>query len=130
LENVSLSLSVGARLPVFHSAIGRAILVGMREGDREAIFVNAAQDDKDGDAGRRREFATALAEYESVGYCSSWGEWRPDVNGIAVPVHSLGGSRVFGLNVGGPSFHVKKKHLVGTYSKLLLDAAQSLTAAT
>ncbi|WP_390914709.1 IclR family transcriptional regulator C-terminal domain-containing protein [Pseudosulfitobacter sp. SM2401] len=128
LENVSLSLSVGARLPVFHSAIGRAILVGMREDDRDAIFADAARDDKDGDTTRRREFATALAEYESVGYCSSWGEWRADVNGIAVPVQSLGGSRVFGLNVGGPSFHVKKKQLVGTYAKLLIDAAQSISA--
>jgi DNA-binding IclR family transcriptional regulator len=49
------------------------------------------------------------------------------VNGIAVPVRSLGGGRVYGLNVGGPSFHVKKKQLEGTYAKLLLDAAQRLS---
>lgn len=130
LENVSLSLSIGARLSVFHSAIGRAILVGMLEDDREEIFAQAARDDFHGDANRRQEFAQALAEYQDVGYCSSWGEWRSDVNGIAVPVRSLEGSRVYGLNVGGPSFHVKKKQLVSTYGKLLVDAADSLMASS
>jgi DNA-binding IclR family transcriptional regulator len=127
LENVSLTLSVGARLPVFHSAIGRAILVGMKEDDREAIFEQAGQLSPELDTQRRTEFSTALAQYESDGYCHSFGEWRADVNGIAVPVRSLGGGRVYGLNVGGPSFHVKRKHLVDTYSKLLLDAAQRLS---
>jgi DNA-binding IclR family transcriptional regulator len=127
LENVSLSLSVGARLPVFHSAIGRAILVGMRIDDRDAIFEQAGRADPEGDKQRRIDFATALSQYENNGYCHSYGEWRADVNGIAVPVRSLGGGRVYGLNVGGPSFHVKKKHLEGTYAKLLLNAAQKLS---
>ena len=127
LENVSLSLSVGTRLPVFHSAIGRAILVGLRADDREAIFEQAGRADPEGDKQRRTDFITALAQYETNGYCHSYGEWRADVNGIAVPVPSLGGGRVYGLNVGGPSFHVKKKQLEGTYAKLLLDAAQRLS---
>ena len=127
LENVSLSLSVGTRLPVFHSAIGRAILVGLRADDREAIFEQAGRADPAGDKQRRTDFITALAQYETNGYCHSYGEWRADVNGIAVPVPSLGGGRVYGLNVGGPSFHVKKKQLEGTYAKLLLDAAQRLS---
>ena len=127
LENVSLSLSVGTRLPVFHSAIGRAILVGLRADDREAIFEQAGRASPAGDKQRRTDFITALAQYETNGYCHSYGEWRADVNGIAVPVRSLGGGRVYGLNVGGPSFHVKKKQLEGTYAKLLLDAAQRLS---
>ena len=127
LENVSLSLSVGVRLPVFHSAIGRAILVGMHEDDREAVFEQARRKDPEGDASRKSNFAVALTQYEINGYCHSYGEWRPDVNGIAVPVRSLGGGRVFGLNVGGPSFHVKKKQLENTYAKLLLEAAAKLT---
>jgi DNA-binding IclR family transcriptional regulator len=127
LENVSLSLSVGTRLPVFDSAIGRAILVGLRADDREAIFEQAGRADPVGDKQRRTDFITALAQYETNGYCHSYGEWRADVNGIAVPVRSLGGGRVYGLNVGGPSFHVKKKQLEGTYAKLLLDAAQRLS---
>jgi DNA-binding IclR family transcriptional regulator len=102
-------------------------LVGLRADDREAIFELACRADPEGDKQRRTDFITALAQYETNGYCHSYGEWRADVNGIAVPVPSLGGGRVYGLNVGGPSFHVKKKQLEGTYAKLLLDAAQRLS---
>ncbi len=125
-ENVSLTMHVGARLPLFHSAIGRAILVGLPEDDREEIFDAAKQADPDDDAKRRSGFATAKAEYETLGYCKSFGDWRPDVNGIAAPVFALSGRGVYGLNVGGPSFHVKKKQLEGVYAKLLIEAAESL----
>ena len=37
-EGVTLAIRVGSRLPIFHSAIGRAILVGMSEEQREAVF--------------------------------------------------------------------------------------------
>lgn len=126
-ENVSLSMHVGARLPLFFSAIGRAILVAMTDEQREQIFAQTRAEDPDGDQARRDAWARALSEYESRGYCSSFGEWRADVNGIAVPVHSLTGSRVFGLNVGGPSFHVSQKELEDNYAASLVEAAKRLS---
>ncbi len=126
-EDVSLTMRVGARLPLFFSAIGRAILVGMDENQRASAFEDARQMDPDGDTARQQSFARALSEYEANGYCSGYGDWRPDVNGIAVPVTSLSGARVFGLNAGGPSFHVKKKQLEGVYAKRLIRAGQVLS---
>ncbi|TMM55296.1 IclR family transcriptional regulator [Sulfitobacter sabulilitoris] len=126
-EDVSLSMRVGSRLPLFFSAIGRAILVGMREDERAEIFDYAARTEPDTQAERLSSFARAQEEYGDVGYCSGYGEWRADVNGIAVPVYSLGGSRVYGLNVGGPSFHVKKRQLESVYAKRLIQAAEALS---
>ncbi|ASM72331.1 MULTISPECIES: IclR family transcriptional regulator [Roseobacteraceae] len=127
MENVSLTMQVGARLPIFHSAIGRAMLVGMDDDDRAMMFERANVKDPDGHATRKATFDQALAEYENLGYCRSYGDWRPDVNGIAAPVFALSGRGVYGLNVGGPSFHVKKKHLESAYGKLLVDAATRLS---
>ncbi|MCR9126478.1 MAG: IclR family transcriptional regulator [Rhodobacteraceae bacterium] len=126
-EDVSLTMRVGSRLPLFHSAIGRAILAGMSDDARAAAIELADREDPEGRARRMAGLNAALAEYGEVGYCSSYGDWRPDVNGIAVPVFSLNGSRVYGLNVGGPSFHVKKKQLETVYAKRLLQAAQVLS---
>ena len=126
-ENVSLTMHVGARLPIFHSAIGRAMLVGMDEEDRGVMFERTKAKDPEGHAGRKAAFAQALSEYENLGYCCSYGDWRPDVNGIAAPVFALSGRGVYGLNVGGPSFHVKKKHLERAYGRLLVDAAAGLS---
>mgnify|MGYP003624451591 CR=1 FL=1 len=126
-EGVSLAIRVGSRLPIFHSAIGRAILVGMREPDRERVFSMARDQSAETESEGRRLFAEAAAEYAEKGYCSAYGSWRSDVNGIAVPVMSLGGGRVYGLNVGGPSFRVKKKQLETIYAPRLIRAAQTLS---
>jgi DNA-binding IclR family transcriptional regulator len=129
-ENVSLSVHVGSRLPLFFSAIGRAILVGLPEEDRAAAFELARQEDPDQEEQRQASYARAATEYAERGYCTGYGDWRSDVNGIAVPVFSLSGSRVFGLNVGGPSFHVKKKQLEGHYARELLRVAKTLNSRT
>jgi DNA-binding IclR family transcriptional regulator len=126
-EDVALTMHVGSRLPLFFSAIGRAILVGMSEDARAAAFDLARREDPDREEARQSSFGRARTEYESKGYCTGYGDWRSDVNGIAVPVFALSGARVYGLNVGGPSFHVKKKQLEGYYAKHLLDAARTLS---
>ena len=126
-EEVSLTIRVGSRLPIFHSAIGRAILVGMEEADRERVFALARQESPERERDGRAQLAEALAEYEAKGFVSAYGTWRKDVNGIAVPVFSLGGRRVYGLNVGGPSFRVRKKQLETVYAPRLLRAAETLS---
>jgi DNA-binding IclR family transcriptional regulator len=126
-EDVSLRMQIGSRLPLFFSAIGRAILVGMREVDRYAVFEQARTDDPKNDQARLTSFDHARTEYTERGFCTGYGDWRADVNGIAVPILSLDGARVYGLNVGGPSFHVKKRQLEGYYATQLIQAATTLS---
>ena len=125
-ENVSLTMHVGSRLPLFFSAIGRAILVGMGQREREAVFDLVRQEIPDQLQACTESLERALEEYRDYGYCRGYGEWRGDVNGIAVPVISLTGARVYGLNTGGPSFHVQKEELEGQYADRLKNAAQVL----
>jgi DNA-binding IclR family transcriptional regulator len=126
-EGVSLTLQVGARLPLFYSAIGRAILVGMPEAERERIFGLAAQKSSKDEAEGRVQYQMAVKEFEAKGFCTGYGSWRSDVNGIAVPVFALGGKRIYGLNVGGPSFGVKKKQLETVYAPRLIKAAELIS---
>ena len=126
-EDVSLTMRVGSRLPLFHSAMGRAILCAMDDAARDAAIALADSEDPDGHEGRAESLARAREEFAARGFCTGYGDWRPDVNGIAVPVHSLGGRRIYGLNVGGPSFHVKRKQLETVYARKLLNAAEVLS---
>lgn len=126
-EGVALSIRVGTRLPLFESGIGQAILVGMHDDDREAVFEIAARESEQREADGRARFAEAKSFYEVKGFCTGYGTWRSDVNGIAVPVFSLGGARVYGLNVGGPSFHVKPRQLESVYAPRLIKAGKSLS---
>ncbi|MFC6687484.1 IclR family transcriptional regulator [Jhaorihella thermophila] len=126
-ENVSLSMHVGSRVPLFFSAMGRAILVAMEQDERDAVFEMAAREDPDRDAAWRESYERAAEEFAARGFCTSYGEWREDVNGIAVPVHSLNRARVYGLNVGGPSFYVSRDELEGEYAEKLMAAANALS---
>jgi len=126
-EGVSLAIRVGTRLPLFHSGIGQAILVGMDDDARAHVFEIAGRTSPEREAEGRRLFTEARAVYEDKGFCTGYGSWRADVNGIAVPVFSLGGARVYGLNVGGPSFRVKPRQLEATYGPMLKHAASVLS---
>lgn len=126
-EGVALAIRVGTRLPLFHSGIGQAILVGMDDDAREEVFEIAGRTGPEVEAEGRALFAKAKSTYEAKGFCTGYGTWRADVNGIAVPVFSLGGARVYGLNVGGPSYRVKPKQLESVYAPLLRQTAEMLS---
>ncbi|MEY8841064.1 IclR family transcriptional regulator [Cribrihabitans sp. XS_ASV171] len=122
-EDVALSMHVGKRLPLFRSAMGRAILAIMPEAAREEA-IRAGCEDRDLDERKLRSMAEeAAGEYTEKGFCTSYGDWRRDVNAIAVPVLSLNGSRIWGLNAGGPSFHVTREELEEHYADELRNAA-------
>lgn len=127
VEDVSLTMHVGSRMPLFFSAIGRAVLVAMPEQERQGAFELANRERPDQEESRQISYAKAVKQYEENGFCSSYGEWRRDVNGVAVPVFSLNRDRIYGLNVGGPSFHVKKKQLENYYAKRLFESAKMLS---
>ncbi|MEM6938734.1 MAG: IclR family transcriptional regulator [Pseudomonadota bacterium] len=122
-EGVSLAIRVGTRLPLFQSAMGQAILVGMSEAARAPLIDQAQAEGLPA----KRLFAEARAVYEAKGFCTGYGTWRADVNGIAVPARALSGSRVYGLNVGGPSHRVKPRQLEGVYAPMLQEAAHRLS---
>ena len=125
-EDISLAITIGARLPLFFSAIGRAILVGLSKEDRTAAFEYGATLMPDSISAQKDSYTTAKTEYETQGFCTGYGDWRPDVNGIAVPIKTLDG-RVFASNAGGPAFNVKQKQLETYYAPRLIAAAKTLS---
>ena len=126
-EEVTLLMRVGSRLPLFHSAMGKAILAVTPEDRCEQIFGFARMEGAEVEEDARKQYKDAVSEYAAKGYCSGYGNWRSDVNGIAVPVHSLSDGRVYGLNVGGPSYRVKPKQLETVYADRLLKVAEAIS---
>jgi DNA-binding IclR family transcriptional regulator len=125
-EDISLAITIGARLPLFFSAIGRATLVAMSDEDRETAFAYGAELLPDSVAAQKASYATAKAEFDTQGFCSSYGDWRKDVHGIAVPIKTLDG-RIFAINAGGPAINVEQKQLEQVYAPRLITAAKTLS---
>ncbi|MEP1765162.1 MAG: IclR family transcriptional regulator [Sulfitobacter sp.] len=126
-EEVTLIVRVGTRLPLFQSAIGKAIIAVTPEERMEQIFGFARAEGPEAEQEARAVYRAALEEYQANGFCTGYGNWRSDVNGIAVPVHSLSDGRVYGLNIGGPSYRVKRKQLETVYADRLLKVAEKLS---
>lgn len=126
-ERVSLAARVGSALPLFRSAIGRAVLTTMDEAARKEAFERARTEDCGTEEARQRSYAAAQEEMDRLGYCTGYGDWRPDVNGIALAVKSSIDNRIYGLNVGGPSFHLSKDELEQVYAPMLIEAGRNLS---
>jgi DNA-binding IclR family transcriptional regulator len=129
-QAVSLTMSVGARLPLFYSSMGRAALVGMTEEERSHMVYLAIQERPEQEARIRQSVTDALEDYAKYGFCTSFGAWRTEVNGIAVPVFSLNGDRIYSMNIGGPSFLVSPETLIEEFGDRLVAAGKALSRQT
>lgn len=118
-QAVSLSLDVGARLPLFYSAAGRAILVGMEAAERARVLDLTAREFPDQRDRLHRGMEDALADFARFGYCTNFGVWKPEINAIAAPLRALDGTGIYGLNVGGPAFLVGARQLHEDYGPRL-----------
>ncbi|MFD1796486.1 IclR family transcriptional regulator [Paracoccus aurantiacus] len=127
-QAVTLSIDVGARLPLFYSGIGRAILAGLSEEKQQAVLQKAIAEFPGQRERMERSLNQAVEDYERYGYCTSFGAWKPEINSIAAPLRSLDGSSVYGVNIGGPSFMISPEELHEQYGDRLRSAVSGLGA--
>lgn len=125
--SVGISIEVGARLPLFYSAIGRALLVGMNEEERAAVLKGACEEFPEQRAKMQEGVDAALSDYAKYGYCTSFGAWKPEITAIAAPLIAPESRMLYAINVGAPSFAISPEELHQDYAPLLKQAAQALS---
>ena len=126
-SDVSLTLGVGSRLPLFRSAMGRALLCALPDDVRERLLVQAEDAGRENIKEIRKGLERAFEESAEYGWCSSFGDWRPQISGIAVPILSLHGDRIYSMNVGAPSFLITPEELREHYGPRLIAAGRALS---
>ncbi|MBI3146507.1 MAG: IclR family transcriptional regulator [Pseudogulbenkiania sp.] len=101
---VSVQLTVGSRVPVATTAIGRAYYVGLGATDRARLDGELATR-YDGDwPDIKTRLDAALAHYRQHGFTSSFGEFVPEVMAVGVPLPSpIPGQPPMSLNASGPA---------------------------
>lgn len=129
-DSVAMAFHLGARVPLFQSAIGRALLLTMTDSEQDALLEQTiarvapeARPILVGGLSKARE------DHATYGFCTSFGEWRAEINGIAAPVVPRNGDRRFAINVGGFSFLNPADYLIENHGERLLRAARNLELA-
>jgi DNA-binding IclR family transcriptional regulator len=109
---LTLSLDVGSRVPLATTAMGRAYFAAAADDERDVILHELREAEEASWLRRRRALESGIEQQRKAGCCSSFGEWQPDVNGIAIGFRPGGGLPTMALNCGGPSFNLSRAFLL------------------
>ena len=119
-------LSAGSCIPLATTAMGRAHLAAMEQRERRSVLDDLAALDAQAWPKLRRDIEQALAAARTLGCACSFGDWRADINGIAV-AFSLGrGIPPMVIGCGGPAAEVTPDFLLDEVRPRLLALGRRL----
>ncbi|TDR78487.1 IclR family transcriptional regulator [Paludibacterium purpuratum] len=118
---VSVQLSVGSRVPLATTAIGRACYAGLPPAEQQALRSLLKARYGEGWPTHEARLAAACDEYRRYGFCTSFGEFEPDVMAVGVALPPLtAGQGAMCLNASGPAFAFDEKEMAGRIGPALL----------
>lgn len=125
---LTLSLDVGARLPLATSSVGRAYLAAIDAGERQSLLAEVKAREGAGWTTIRRGIDQALKDHATLGVTCSFGDWQPDVNAIARAIQPGGGLPPMAISCGGPASSLSKDFLLQQVRPRLVELTQRLEA--
>lgn len=123
---LTLRLDVGARIPIAQTAMGRAYLAETSAPERNDILERVRELDEIKWPSIRDGVTRSIEEYSALGCCTSFGDWQPDVNAIAVAFRPANGGAILSINCGGPAFNLSPEFLLNEVKPRLLSLIDRL----
>jgi len=123
---VSLRREPGTRVPIATTAMGRALLCGLPETEREILMNHIRQRDPENWPRHKVGIEQALRDYEERGFVLSIGDWRSDVNAVGVPMLPIAGSRLLTFNCAAPSFVLRQHMLEDDIGPRLINLVRTI----
>jgi DNA-binding IclR family transcriptional regulator len=123
---LSLNMEVGMRLPLATSAIGRGYLAVCGDTERADLLDQLKELDHVAWPALKQGIDKSLATYQELGVCTSFGEWQPDVNGIAVGFRPGNGLPPMAINCGAPAFKVSQEYLLNDVRSRLVELVRKI----
>jgi DNA-binding IclR family transcriptional regulator len=123
---LTLSLDVGARIPIATTAMGRAYLAEVSGSERNEILERVREADEIAWPALREKVLRAIDEYQELGCCTSFGDWQPDVNAIAIAFKPSEAAAPLSINCGGPAFNLSPEFLLQEVRPRLIEVIRQL----
>ena len=123
---ITLRIDVGARTRIANTAMGRALLCGLPEDERAELVEQIRQATPKGEWPQiKAGIDQGAADYREKGFCFSLGDWRENVNSIAVPLIQADRS-VLAINCGGPAWQLSAEKLEQDIGPRLVEISRRL----
>lgn len=123
---LSLNSEVGMRLPLATSAIGRAYLAVCSDTERADLLEQIRELDHLAWPNIKQGIEKALSLNTQTGVSASFGDWQPDVNGIAAGFRPGNGLPPMAINCGAPAFKVSAEYLMNEVRPRLIEMVQRI----
>lgn len=121
-----LGLNAGSCVPLATTAMGRAHLAAMDQQERGSVLDDLAALDRQAWPKLRRDIEQALETARTLGCACSFGDWRAEVNGIAVAFHTGHGIPPMVIGCGGLATEVTPGFLLDEVRPRLLALGRRL----
>lgn len=105
-NSASFAVDIGSRVPMATTSIGRAFISSLPPQERARMLEELRAVRPEDWPQLKKAFEEALLGYQEHGYCLGLGEWRRDVNGIAVPLALEDGSDQVVFSCSGAAFQL------------------------
>ena len=126
----TLRLDIGSRIPLATTSLGRALLAGLPEAERDYLLTHIRERDPAQWPAIEAGIQAAVAEINQRGFCLVKGEWQRDVHAVGVPLVPRDGAEIVALNCGGPEFSLPLEKLEQEIGPRLVHLARTLEAGT
>jgi DNA-binding IclR family transcriptional regulator len=72
------------------------------------------------------KLSKSFEEIQQKGFCTSYGEWRPNLYGIAVPFKNKINGQNLAMNITVPAHQADKNQIENDFGPRLVDVVQNL----
>ncbi len=117
---------VGLSFPILNTAIGRALLAGYSHEERTALINEIRVKTPDDWARFQPRIEESLECFNRYGYCLSYGDARPNVHAVGVPMRRMADGEILVFNCGVSSFVLKDGQLAGDIGPRLVTMVRSV----
>ena len=125
---LTLRLSMGSRMPLASSAVGRGYLAGATPEVRQMLLARLQALDAQGGAEVERSTAQAVADLAQWGCVRSFGDWRREVNAIAVPMRLGASQPLMVVNAAAAAYAMPAEVFMAEVRPRLVDTVRAIEA--
>lgn len=125
-DESTLRLETGSFLPIATTAIGRAFLCKLPEGDRDFLLDHIRKRFEPDWPEIKKGFEDAQRDFEQYGYCLSMGAWQSTFHAIGTAARDNSSGDIAAYNCGGSSYSVTEEKLREEAGPRLVGLARSV----
>lgn len=125
---VTLNLGIGSRLPLMSTAMGMAHLIVMEPAERLALLERFQRLDPKASADIPHALELASAELQHDGCVTNFGQWKKEINGMAIPLDLGSSLPTLVINVAAPVTTLQAAQFLADVRPQLIKTKKTIEA--